>query len=199
MWLPVAPGPEIPPLAAPSGAISPHGCNPATRKLFEFWDGGPLSHAPQPVGRRAAQVRRRTFGKPPRRGFLARFSILIAGLAAGMLPSGPLSSVTGAGEQSKTLSHVEAQTAAWTLPDPRPVKSESVTVPAGTAIFARLETVAGLHEQVSESRGRSGRRGQGGGDLARSLARPPDEPRRPRPDGAEVLAARNYWRKVIGT
>ncbi len=99
-----------------------------------------MKHAPQPVGRRTAQVRRGAFRKPPRRGFQARFSILIAGLAAGMVSSGLLSSVTGAGEQSKTLSHVEAQTAAWALPDPRPVKSESVTVATGATIFARLET-----------------------------------------------------------
>ena len=79
----------------------------------------------------AAQVRRGAFRKPTRCGFLVCFTILIAGLALGMVTAGVLASVIGAGEQ---------QTAAWTLPEPLPVKSESVTVPAGTSIFAGLET-----------------------------------------------------------
>ena len=79
----------------------------------------------------AAQVRRGAFRKPTRCGFLVCFTILIAGLALGMVTAGVLASVIGAGEQ---------QTSAWTLPEPLPVKSESVTVPAGTSIFAGLET-----------------------------------------------------------
>jgi LssY-like putative type I secretion system component LssY len=81
--------------------------------------------------RLAAQLRRCALSKPTRPRFRAWFSIPIASLAVCMALSGILTRMQVAGGP---------QTARWTLPDPRPAKSESVTVPADTTIFARLET-----------------------------------------------------------
>jgi LssY-like putative type I secretion system component LssY len=77
------------------------------------------------------QPRRSAFHKPSRRGNRLRLSIALASFVAGTVVSAFLTSAKVAGE---------SQTAAWALPNPRPVKSQSVTVPAGTLIFARLET-----------------------------------------------------------
>jgi LssY-like putative type I secretion system component LssY len=78
-------------------------------------------------------------------GFRARLFSAPAGLLFGLAVWGALTPALGLGEP---------QTLAWNLPPPHSAKSESVTIPAGTTIFARLETSVStasshLHSPVS--------------------------------------------------